>query len=534
MPSSLLCVLVGLLAASMQAAATGTASWPSLRFHFTLKRSSMKAYGQSEFDMYANPIVSDNQGKVLYDVFATFTEGPTLHNYTLIDGVAHSSSVPYSGSPSDANTATQTVTCLDTEAGKLPPINAIAEAINYATPVSGSGSTSIDCSSGSLFKVTVNGIDFALCASGSSGFTMQGTDMDVAVEFLESAIDIETPRLTCKDECMKVSSASAVTPIGKDVLTGEPISTHGRSLKTAFSISFGDKSLDLSFKDKTVCACKSTPRPCIFIHGLGVKEEVAKNEDWFSYWGESIKGHTPCCSSVKYAHLNTVDNPWTSEVLQDKVCERALAVSTTSAKPVIKDTIVVTHSMGNLMFAGALATEKCSLDSSSTWVGMAGPMIGSMASDFVQESCAGDTNRFWEKVGDITGRCPPNTGLKSLAYQGGSYSNQQLDAAYAAAQKVYREKTYALMCGRAYSGITSKYQAQFWALGHSLPHKAKKSDGMVEFQSCAAGMPESKFTTNYRDRFYVTRLNHYDMQFLAGDAILDEAKMPVKWFECLL
>ncbi|KAE9316372.1 hypothetical protein PF008_g19022 [Phytophthora fragariae] len=506
-------------------AATETTEWPSLRFHFTLKRSSMKAYGQSEFDMYANPIVPDNQDKVLYDVFATFTEGNALSNYTLIDGVAHSSSTPYSGGPSDNSRATSTVSCLDSEAGKLPAINAIVAAINGATAASGSSSNAIECSNGSLFKVTVNGIDFALCASGPSGFTMQGTDMDITVEFLESAIDIQTPNTTGKGDCMKVASVSSVTSISKSVLTGQPLSRHERSLKAAF---------EFSFRDESTCTCKSTPRPCIFIHGLGVKQEVAGNQDWFSYWGESIKGHTPCCSSVKFAHLNTVNNTWTSKTQQRKVSERALAVSNSSTKTAIKDTIFVTHSMGNLMFTGALATGKCSLDSSSTWVGMAGPLVGSMASDFAQESCAGETNVVWEDIGDITGRCPPNTGLKSLAYQHGSYSSKRLDAAYAAAQKVYREQTYALMCGRAYSGLTSKYQAKFWLLGHTIPHKSKKNDGMVEFQSCAPGISASKFSTNYRDRFYVTRLNHYDMQFLAGDAMLDEAKMPVKWFECLL
>ncbi|GMF34254.1 unnamed protein product [Phytophthora lilii] len=318
---------------------------------------------------------------------------------------------------------------------------------------------------------------------------------------------------------------SMVSSIGRALLTGQPISNRSRKLKSAF---------DFSFRDKSSCSCMSTPRPCIFIHGLGVKEEMPENEDTFSYWGDSIIDHTPCCSSVKFAHLNTVDNAWTNETQQAKVCNRALAVSTTSTDLVITDTIVITHSMGNLMFAGALATGKCSLHSSSTWVGIAGPMTGSMASDFVQESCAGDTNWFWEKVGDISGRCPPNTGLKSLAFENGNFSSIPLNEAYAAAQETYRNSVYALMCGYGHTGITSKYQAEFWAVGSSIPHKSKENDGMVEFQSCAPGIPESQFGDSYRDRFYKTKLNHYDMQFKAGDALLDEAKMPVKWFECLL
>jgi len=161
-------------------------------------------------------------------------------------------------------------------------------------------------------------------------------------------------------------------------------------------------------------------------------------------------------------------------------------------------------------------------------------MKGSMASDFVQDSCAGKTSAVLEKFGEITGKCPPQGAIKSLAYEGESYSPKQLDAAYKAAQKAYRANVYALMCGEGYSGLLSTYQAKFWLLGPMIHHKSDKNDGMVEFQSCAAGIPESEFGDTYRDRFYRTKLNHFDMQFLAGDSLLNEAKMPVKWFECVL
>ncbi|KAI9984780.1 hypothetical protein PInf_006240 [Phytophthora infestans] len=190
--------------------------------------------------------------------------------------------------------------------------------------------------------------------------------------------------------------------------------------------------------------------------------------------------------------------------------------------------------MGNLMFAGALANGRCQLDSSSTWVGLAGPMKGSMASDFVQDSCSGKTNVVLEKFGQVTGKCPPQPSIKSLAYEGGSYSSKKLDAAYKAAQRAYRENVYALSCGEGFSGLLSSYQAKFWLLGNVVPHKSEKNDGMVEFQSCAVGFPESKFGNTYRDRFYRNKLNHFDMQFLAGDSTLNKAKMPVKWFELII
>ncbi|OWZ00498.1 hypothetical protein PHMEG_00028300 [Phytophthora megakarya] len=290
----------------------------------------------------------------------------------------------------------------------------------------------------------------------------------------------------------------------------------------------------LSLNRFVSCSCKSTPRPCIFIHGQGIQPEMEENQDSFPhYWG-NLTDRAPCCSSMKYARLDTINNSWTNEALQEQVCDRALVMSDSSTKTKIADTIIVTHSMGNLMFAGALANGHCKLAKSSTWVGIAGPMMGSMASDFVIDSCAGNTNAALEKFGEITGKCPPKTSIKALVYEGEKHSNEKLDAAYKAAQKAYKENVYALMCGEGKSGLLSSYQPKFWLLGSIIPHKSKLNDGMVEFQSCAVGFPESEFGDSYRDRFYRTKLNHFDMQFLSGDSLLNKAKMPVKWFECLL
>ncbi|EEY62370.1 uncharacterized protein PITG_14799 [Phytophthora infestans T30-4] len=219
---------------------------------------------------------------------------------------------------------------------------------------------------------------------------------------------------------------------------------------------------------------------------MGVDKEEPEVVDSFSFYWGNLTDHAPCCSSFKYTVLNTVDNAWTNDTLQQQVCDRAVSVSQRSSKTVIADTIIITHSMGNLMVAGAIATGKCSLDASSTWVGLAGPMQGSMASDFVQDTCAGKTNFLLEKVANITGR------------------------SYTAAQEAYTKNVSALMCSAGYSGLPSKYQAQFWLLGRS------------------------KFGDTWRSKFYKTKLNHYDSEFLYGDLLLDEKKMPIKWFECLL
>ncbi|KAG2771212.1 hypothetical protein Pcac1_g17833 [Phytophthora cactorum] len=73
-----------------------------------------------------------------------------------------------------------------------------------------------------------------------------------------------------------------------------------------------------------------------------------------------IGDHAPCCTTVKYAVLNTVDAGWTNDTLLQKFCDFSLSMSGSSdlTSRTISDTIVVTHSMGGLVMANALATGK--------------------------------------------------------------------------------------------------------------------------------------------------------------------------------
>ncbi|KAG1687639.1 hypothetical protein DVH05_004669 [Phytophthora capsici] len=434
--------------------------------------------------MLATPTLSDNTTQVFYNVSERFTQVATGNNYPEVN---------------------EAVKCFNPE---VPSINSIVSAINEASALP-RDSGKDECTTGNLFKVTLSGVTLTLCSS-TEGFTMTSRELDISVEYLTNPVDIKL-----KDN---ESFATAVTAIGQTLLTGKS----RRKLKS-----------EIDFSLTKSCSCQSKPRPCVFVHGLGIKKEMARNRERFYYWGD-MEDHAPCCSSMTYTYLNTSGNPWTSEALQQKVCKRVMAVSESSTNSTIQDTIVVTHSMGNLMLAGAIANGKCKLSSSSTWVGLAGPMKGSMCSDFIQDSCSGQTTAVLETVAEFTGKCPPTTGLKSLPYEGGKYSSTELDAAYKAAQKAYRANVYAVMCGERYIGLTSLYKPIFWMLGKTVPHVSERNDGMVEFDSCAGGFPESKFGNSYRNRFYRAKLNHFDMEFITSDSLLDEAKMPAKWFECLL
>ncbi|KAG7381333.1 hypothetical protein PHYPSEUDO_006178 [Phytophthora pseudosyringae] len=496
-------------------------SWPSLYFRFSIKRAATEVHGQSEFSVLADPIVSSDSSSVLYNTFTSFAEDEMLYDYSLVDGVAYVARSYLNGGENNPP-----VKCMNTNV--LPPVNSIVAGLSDAKAVStitASNGSTIPCLSGNAFKASVNGIEFGLCFSGSAGFTMYGTDMDIKVGYAGNHEPILAPKMDDKveQECEKVAVTSSVSSLGKSLLTGEQIPVdEARKLEVAFD-----------FLLEESCSCQSTPRPCIFIHGLGVLDEKEENLDTYNYWG-NMTGHTPCCSSTKYAVLNTVNNSWTDDLQQQKICDHILEVSETSTETTVSDTIIISHSMGGLLVAGAIATNKCSLDKSTTWVSTGTPMTGSMASNYFQESCKDQTNLFMERFVESTGFCPADDGIKSLAYEHGSYSNPELDEAYEAAQVAYQDNVYAVMCSNSFSGILSTYQAGFWVLGSVVSHKSSRNDGMVEFHSCAGGIPKSRFGNDYHDRFYVSKLNHYDVAFKGGDALLDKTKMPVKWFECLL
>lgn len=282
-----------------------TTNWPSLHFRFAIKRDAMEVHGQSDFSLLATPTVSLKDGsiEVLYDTFAAFMEHEIVYNYTLVSGDAYVAG-------SYLNGCNAVVKCMDADI--LPPVNAIVSALSEAKTVSSvstSNGTVIPCLPGNAFKASVNGIDFGVCYSGSAGFKMFGADMDIAVEYMEHHVDIQAPKLSdgVDSDCEEIALPSTVSPIAKSFLTGAAISPEtSRKLEAAFEISLEEQ-----------CSCKSTPRPCIFIHGLGVLTEEEENLDSYDYWG-SMTGHTPCCSSVKYAMLNTVNNSWTDETQQQK------------------------------------------------------------------------------------------------------------------------------------------------------------------------------------------------------------------------
>lgn len=516
-------------ASALATDATTTTAAPiaSLKLAFHVKRSSMTVHGHADFDVYVNPIVSEpdvatGARTVSFNGAATFVQGGVTHEYVLVDGV------PYH-SIKTAQGETTATTCVAPTS--LPPVHTVLDAIASATPVSNVVSAqTIECPRGTLLTTTFAGEAFVLCtASDANGsFKAIGEDLDVEFQYIAEPRVITTPA-NAPTTCAKVAAPSVPLEVASfGLLWGSPQTTtfHRALRQAAQSVSLASAS----------CSCKGTRKPCLFFHGMDVKADGGL-VDTYDFFGD-VKNHAPCCSSFKFALMNTVDNAWTDAALQRKTCEYALSMSPRSdlATKTIEDTIIVAHSMGNLQLAGAVATGKCSLGKSAQWIDLSGPVKGSMGSDLIRMVCdGGDVGKdILKSLGGLIGQCPGTTTRKSLVYDGGNYCNATQAAEYIAARKVHREHVTASICGRSFSGLLSKESAGLFFGGLLIPHKSKENDGVVEFQSCIGDLPAAQFQEDYASPFYRAKLNHADTTMHNGDALFDKAQKPVKWFECLL
>ncbi|CAH0517367.1 unnamed protein product [Peronospora belbahrii] len=507
---------------------TSETDWPSLKVHFTLKRDSMHVYGHTEFDVYLNPVVldeSDNDGSasVLYDGYVDFSNRNTLAKYSLVNGIAYST---INLEPNQTQLLSTMSQCLPIN--MLPPLNEMLPALNAATPIASANLEGIEikCTTGHFFKVMLQGLSFVICVSDTSGFHVYGSDMEFEVKYLKIPVQIVAPKLTASaaSECKTVVNATVVTATTVALLTGKELSERSGSYNFGSTVNMSS----------TKCSCMSTPRPCLFIHGLGIDFAKAELQDSFSFYWGNLTDHAPCCTDFKYMIWNSIQTGWNNQTQQQIMCDLATSLSGFGSPNEIADTIVVTHSMGGLVLASAIASGKCTFAESSSWIATSAPMSGSMGSDYAEEACAGKHKFVMEKIGNVTGVCPVLGGTKSLVYEGGKMSWPELNDAYKAARKVYRTHVHAALCSNWYVGLFSRYQFLYALLGATLPHKSNENDGLVEFESCAGGLPREQFHDHYTHRFYVARLNHADATFYYGDGLFSSAKKPVKWFECVL
>merc|ERR1712060_641171 len=129
---------------------------------------------------------------------------------------------------------------------------------------------------------------------------------------------------------------------------------------------------------------------CVFLHGCGMPNtSPPTTSDTDKYWGgdDNIIKATPYCSSRIFLHQNTQKRGWDDVDLQEAVCDATVGEG--GSDKVIRNTIIISHSMGNNIFAGALQRGLCSFDSaSSQWISIQAPWLGSKAAGWVSNICS--------------------------------------------------------------------------------------------------------------------------------------------------
>ena len=308
----------------------------------------------------------------------------------------------------------------------------------------------------------------------------------------------------------------------------------------------------------------------LFVHGVGERYDMKRlppyTTSMATYWGSTYlrQSSLPCCSSVRFARIDTLEYGWNDKEPQIQFCRAAAATagSTNStavyvspftndsvnaeqrAEKTIQDLIVVSHSMGNIIVAAALSNGYCNFGKSVKWASVQGPWRGSKAVDSVASKCKRGKG-ILSKLGDVTldpllqflGYCPLSRGHLSLRRTPKVASKEPLLSSYSSpivssVWKAYDKYVSAVLCGTSTIGLMSEFSVLTTSAKLVGGLVSSKSDGFVEYSSCSSGHIAS-FSSSYKDKFYVANVNHVDGTFRNGNGWWGDDRKPLKWLQCL-
>ncbi|RHY85303.1 hypothetical protein DYB37_012131 [Aphanomyces astaci] len=381
------------------------------------------------------------------------------------------------------------------------------------------------CVGGTLLSLTFAGESFVFCNSAANELTFAvGQDMDISIEYLADPLQLDSIQVpsTANEvalDCPSISRSSHPEPFW----TAPRTHFLGRAFFDTLITSNYILSID-GFK----CGCKGAKKPCLFVHGSGEATAGPPTSSFSSYWGDVS---SPCCSSSTFVHWDTVSQGWDDAALQHEFCKAAADAATQSSSGVIGSLILVTHSMGNVIASGAIASNVCTFSNDVTWVSLASPQQGSQAVNLLQQQCLkGGWSNILKVPLSWAGYCPPAHAYLSLRHQ--STVNRDKQAAFVAGQWARREYVSHAACGVSGFGLKSIYSEPL-ALVDKMAKHVSASDGLVDFNSCSVGLNTKDFGGT-SSQHYVGPFNHADLTFRTGDGWWGDNRKPLKWFQCLL
>jgi hypothetical protein len=266
---------------------------------------------------------------------------------------------------------------------------------------------------------------------------------------------------------------------------------------------------------------------CVFIHGVGISTSFPSDTfDASGYWGglQRISEYTPYCASRHFLHQETERRGWDDRGLQNATCE--LAVGGEVGDGTIRNTIVITHSMGNLFFAEALRRNTCSLDTNtSKWISIQAPWQGSKAAAWVEKICSNETSSTvlrW--LAKELSYCDPDVPGKVFR----SYETLRPDfPGLRDLLAVAQPRVHASLCGSSPLGLVSQWSAALEAFSAEVGF-GEANDGIVPSTSCM--LPGGAYREHYSAPFYLASVNHLDGTCRLGNGLLDiDSRRPGDW-----
>ncbi|XP_033747796.1 uncharacterized protein LOC117332853 [Pecten maximus] len=265
-----------------------------------------------------------------------------------------------------------------------------------------------------------------------------------------------------------------------------------------------------------------SPKTCLFVHGAG---NLASGNDVKSYmpdyWGE-VKSHTTGCASHKFLVYNSRDNGWDKDQIQQHFC------NVSSTNRTIKNTVIFSHSMGNLVIAAALHRKKCTFDTNtSQWFSVQGPWTGSVVANTLSDICRKPTffQKLIRRILRGEGYCKPNEDAEFNVYT-------TLKTSYVSPTGIRfddlvdegRKYVSGVMCGTSSWGQGEDYtdSAALWIL-QKYSNLGNPNDGMVAFNSCKL-QTVVPFKTKSIHAYFKGKFNHADGTCRYGGC-------PCKWYE---
>ncbi|KAG2383703.1 hypothetical protein C9374_004374 [Naegleria lovaniensis] len=314
-----------------------------------------------------------------------------------------------------------------------------------------------------------------------------------------------------------------------------------KKIQTRFN---NNKMEDETIMIKNPNASPNATKVCVFLHGAGYRFDEEPTHS-FSYWG-NINAYTTQCKESWFIRRNTANRGWTSEELQTSYCSLAL-VNSKPNSTLITDTIIFTHSMGNLIFPTAMYKGYCELDlKTSIWVSLSAPFNGSKAAyylktlcyDYDHQSAPNNLQKIIDFIAQVTQNCDGENPIEADAtlypdfcdVDRPTYRGKKPMCLGAPIFSYSKPLIAARLCGFSPMGLVTYYGVALELFANMVQY-GEANDGLVPASSCLMDTPLDKFSPIPESVLYAANINHADATCRNGDSVFgDTTKQPCAFY----